>query len=296
MKSDKNIPTSFSRWDATAKIGLASLAVFLLACIIVPAVLLSSGDRGGTESAVIPGNAVDVELSRDKLELITDSISPILRGNLSSFDGADTLNSREAVCALLAHICLTEPIPIAANGAFLVPASRLDELYSSLFGIDAPRDDIQGCVTYSADEDVFEYFGSEYHSEYTVNILSTRTLGNVVYIHAQSLAPVDIPSSSSVPSESGVSSGQASSDQTANGAAASGTASDSQDPSASGTETNVSSDTGSGSGASSGSGSDSSGSGSVVSSPETEYRVVRNVVFTVTLSGNDYIITQLRDV
>lgn len=274
MNSDKNIPRSFAQWDSAAKVGLAAIAAVLLLFL---ALLIGAASKGGekdTSSGIIPGDAANVGLPEGKLAEVEAMLAPLLRGELSAFDGADDISSGDAVSALLSHLCLTRSYATNEDGAYIVPADEVGELYSSLFGVAPPRGDIDNVAVYDAADDVYAFSGSDYHEEYEVSIISTHTLDDVVYVNVEVKAPsVPISSEQSPESVEPVES-VASDDVSTEGTVTDETVTDTgSEP-----DSEISSEDAS-------------------SEPEDiSYVTLRKVIFTLKYTGNTYIITELRDV
>lgn len=284
---ENNVPSSFSRWDKTAKLGLVSICVILAAVMLFFALSSPPQNGGGTVSGLVPDDAVNVALPNDKLDEVEAMLTPLLRGNVTAFESIDSANTGEIVAALLSHICEANGIEADETGAKTVSVSEVDALYSALFSVDSPKGHIQNgkVAKYDSENSVWLFYGSEYFPEYKVNIVSTYTLGDRVYVQVEAVKPAEVPSElpSEAPSEapSEIPS-EPEEEVTSEGTESEETVSDTV---TSLPDEDVSSDIVS---------EDVSSEESVA--PEIEYVTVRSVVVTLTATDGQYTVTEMREV
>ena len=276
MKKTQSAPPSVFEWEPAAKIGFATI----IAAVIIVILIIGGGIKNKNTdlpNTYIPNDAANLGLSEEKLNTIRGMLEPLLRGGFSPFDGADNIPSGEAVYSILSHLRSSNDYPIDSNGASLIPAAEVDALFVSLFGVSPPRGDVGTTALYNRESGMYEFLGGEYHSEYIIDILSTRTLDDVVYIHVLVKVPLSLPPSSAIPpssvEESEVSSDMSESSQDS-------TTETSSDITISQTESTVTSE-------------DESANSDI---EIAEYETVRNAIFTLNFVDGAYIITELRDV
>lgn len=185
--------------------------------------------------------------------------------------------------SLLSHICETDGIEADETGARTVSVSEVDTLYSALFSSPSPKGHVQNgkVAKYDSENSVWLFYGSEYFPEYKVNIVSTYTLGDRVYVQVEAVKPAEVPSEapseapSKIPSEPEE---EVTSEDTESEEAVSDTVTSLPDE-------DVSSDIVS-----------EDVSSEESSTPEIEYVTVRSVVVTLTATDGQYTVTEMRNV
>ncbi len=181
------------KWDSTATVGLVTLlAVSLL--IVALIIGLSRPPKKEPIPDSVPENAVPVELPEEQLLEMENRLTPLLLGQVEAFTGPEDIKVDQVMQALLFHgVWEATAFEETEDGAAKVPFVWAEERFEALFGQKLPYKEVNAeGLRYEPETDeyvVYAHTTTNAHwysgENHWVNIVSTQTLDDTVFVHAE---------------------------------------------------------------------------------------------------------------